>query len=149
MHLKPVPEWAVRWSWPTACTLAGSPKQEPDNIVRMTRRYPQRSRSKTTLPGKRMKSSGPLHLQPGRLGTGPAKLRKVWKRSATTRRTLHQQAQGKMEASASGVSHNDSHDCKNGKIYARVPALSQLSLAPRKTNEGEKKKARQEEKKKN
>jgi len=125
-----------------ACRLAlGTvpPKQEPDNVVRMTAHDIQRSRSKTTCPGKRTEVPGLFIYSQEGFEQDPAKFwRKYGKKRYDALESFLSKRKELESFVSSVVSPNDSQDVKLRKIYARVQQFRNLSYEPRKSAEEEK-----------
>jgi hypothetical protein len=139
--LKPYPEWAIRWSWPAGLP-AGTipPKQDPDNIVRMTAHDIPAMVVEDYMPPENELKFRVLFLysQEG-FEQDPVK---YWRKYGKKRNDQLESFVGKrkdLESFVSGVvSPNDSQDVKLRKIYARVQQFHNLSYEPRKSAEEEK-----------
>ena len=139
--LKPYPEWAVRWSWPAGLPPGTvPPKQDPDNVVRMTANDIPAFEVEDYMPPENELKCRVLFVysQEG-FEPDPAK---YWRKFGKKRYDALESFVGKrkeLESFVSGVvSPNDSQDVKLRKIYARVQEFRNLSYEPRKSAEEEK-----------
>jgi len=139
--LKPYPEWAVRWSWPAGLPPGTvPPKQDPDNVVRMTANDIPAFEVEDYMPPENELKCRVLFVysQEG-FEPDPAK---YWRKFGKKHYDALESFVGKrkeLESFVSGVvSPNDSQDVKLRKIYARVQDFRNLSYEPRKSAEEEK-----------
>ncbi|HET6929871.1 MAG TPA: DUF3857 domain-containing protein [Candidatus Acidoferrum sp.] len=139
--LKPFPEWGVRWAWPAGLP-AGTvpPKQEPDNIVRMTAHdIPALEVEDYMPPENELKFRVLFIYSEDGFEQDPVK---YWRKFGKKRNDSLESFVNKrkdLESFVSGVvSPNDSQEVKLRKIYARVQQLRNLSYEPRKSAEEEK-----------
>jgi hypothetical protein len=139
--LKPFPEWAVRWSWPAGLpTGTVPPKQEPDNVVRMTAHDIPAFEIEDYMPPENELKFRVLFLysQEG-FEQDPAKFwRKYGKKRCDALESFLSKRKELESFVSSVVSPNDSQDVKLRKIYARVQQFRNLSYEPRKSAEEEK-----------
>ncbi len=139
--LKPFPEWAVRWSWPAGLPLGTvPPKQEPDNVVRMTAHDIPAFEIEDYMPPENELKFRVLFIysQEG-FEQDPAKFwRKYGKKRYDALESFLSKRKELESFVSSVVSPNDSQDVKLRKIYARVQQFRNLSYEPRKSTEEEK-----------
>jgi len=139
--LKPFPEWAVRWSWPAGLPLGTvPPKQEPDNVVRMTAHDIPAFEIEDYMPPENELKFRVLFIysQEG-FEQDPAKFwRKYGKKRYDALESFLSKRKELESFVSSVVSPNDSQDVKLRKIYARVQQFRNLSYEPRKSAEEEK-----------
>jgi len=139
--LKPFPEWAVRWSWPAGLPPGTvPPKQEPDNVVRMTAHDIPAFEIEDYMPPENELKFRVLFIysQEG-FEQDPAKFwRKYGKKRYDALESFLSKRKELESFVSSVVSPNDSQDVKLRKIYARVQQFRNLSYEPRKSAEEEK-----------
>ena len=139
--LKPFPEWAVRWSWPAGLPPGTvPPKQEPDNVVRMTAHDIPAFEIEDYMPPENELKFRVLFIysQEG-FEQDPAKFwRKYGKKRYDALESFLSKRKELESFVSSVVSPNDSQDVKLRKIYARVQQFRNLSYESRKSAEEEK-----------
>ena len=139
--LKPFPEWAVRWSWPAGLP-AGTvpPKQDPDNIVRMTAHDIPAFQVEDYMPPENELKFRVLFLysQEG-FESDPAKYWRKYGKKRNDQLESFVSKRRELESFIAGVvSPGDSQDVKLRKIYARVQQFRNINYEPRKSAEEEK-----------
>ena len=139
--LKPFPEWAIRWSWPAGLPAgAVPPKQEPDNVVRMTALdIPAFVVEDYMPPENELKFRVLFVYSQESLEMDPVKYwRKYGKKRDDALESFLNRRKDLESFVAGIVAPADSQDAKLRKIYARVQQFRNLSYEPHKSAEEEK-----------